>query len=200
MKTLKNMHADDLFVDGIFFDVSVIKPLFWCDFSDSSHMAYLTPEDVEDNLDILADRLGITRADYPDEDEFREVLWDEVNNYFCPMMNYLWPVSGEDLDPIALIEEGVGNTALIRDFKMDRYFIALTGGGMDMSEDLIHAYLAFGQLPPVRLCSNITCVSPGMADIILPACEMSLHVASLRLDSSRKRILSLYPDEKAENE
>ena len=92
------------------------------------------------------------RSDYW-ADECRDAFHDHSS----PMMNYAYPLKlRDDMDldqeshaALALI--GLPLT-LIRDEDSGDYFLALTGGGMDLSAEICKAYIALGQRPPAHFC------------------------------------------------
>lgn len=98
--------------------------------------------------------------------------FDEWKDQFYPMMNYAWPVSlayggpgaaeaARLIDQFAgaccLVEFGEGHNPFGPEFASDtpEYGIALTGGGMDLSDHLAVAYLCCGCVPPERLLSGL---------------------------------------------
>jgi len=80
-----------------------------------------------------------------------------------PMMNYCYPVSlysfGNDPE---LASKAITDLPLcIVHFEEDednKYYLALTGGGMDLSWEICEAYMRLGQIPPMHFCSL-----PGIA-------------------------------------
>jgi len=105
-----------------------------------------------------------------DRAEFEQTeAHDEWRDSFEPMMNYAWPVSlayGVGLkEAVALIERHAGACSVIElsDEAGERlygddapdYIIALTGGGMNLSDHIAAAYLAFGCIPPERVLSGL---------------------------------------------
>lgn len=90
--------------------------------------------------------------------------YDEWRDGFEPMMNYVWPVMlpyGADAREVAakiaayapattLVEFGDGSA-----FCPEEYGIALTGGGMDLSDQLAAAYLCAGAVPPVSILHGL---------------------------------------------
>ncbi len=99
--------------------------------------------------------------------------FDEWRDSHEPQMNLLWPIDlaymVEDhngtrdeatLERIASAVRAAGATVLVvvdgGDFEPDTYGISLTGGGMDLSQDIAAAYVAAGHVPPVDLLRNIS--------------------------------------------
>lgn len=77
---------------------------------------------------------------------------------FFPMMNAAWPVDlayGADPETVAgRIDDLAGAVSLVRveseNFPTE-YALALTGGGMDLTDHLIRAYVCCGSVPPLDL-------------------------------------------------
>lgn len=117
--------------------------------------------------------LWIDTADATTEDyDFREHLYGEdwdiafgrtdeemENEDWVPMMNYRYPLphfddkhhSDED------IKKALEHVALtvVTDLKSDEKYLALTGGGMDMSWDIVKAYANLGFAPPAHFCRDL---------------------------------------------
>lgn len=101
----------------------------------------LDPEDYA--AEEWADEHGLERC--PREgDDFREFSSAEG-----PMMNYRYPIDSDVFD--ADHARKLADVALcLVQFDGDDTYLALTGGGMDMSWDICEAYVALGFLPPTH--------------------------------------------------
>lgn len=127
------------------------------------------------------------RDEFEESDGFAEWL-----DGFAPMMNYAWPVAmaynGPDAETAAaLIEKLAGACVLIElgedmatrlygdDNDAPDYVIALTGGGMDLSDHIAAAYLACGCVPPWRLLTGLSGVF--YADSVAKARALPLRQA-----------------------
>lgn len=120
---------------------------------------------------------------------------EQENEEFFPMMNYIYPLSSEferDMENRfgenwrTIIKGKLSNMTLVT--VNDEYFLALTGGGMDMSWEICATYINLGYLPPLTYCSL-----PGFAGMdykraktrrILAACKRSCHVAIIQATST----------------
>jgi hypothetical protein len=78
---------------------------------------------------------------------------------YAPMMNYIYPLPELKHGPETaqeLIEDTNCVIVLIKDTD-DEYpvtpYMALSGGGMDLSWDICEAYMLLGYLPPVHFCT-----------------------------------------------
>lgn len=82
---------------------------------------------------------------------------------FDPMMNYVWPVmlayQVDESTAAELIAEYAPTCTLIsftdEDIIGAEHGIALSGGGMNLSDQLVIAYLCCGCVPPARLLSGL---------------------------------------------
>lgn len=81
----------------------------------------------------------------------------EYRDSFVPMMNSLWPV---DLayrrcasEAAALMNEYAGATSLVT--IGDDYYIAMTGGGMNLSWHIAAAYVCCGSIPPLNILESL---------------------------------------------
>ena len=88
-----------------------------------------------------------------------EMLWEDAHDYFAesiqPMMNIVYPLPGilpsvQDLLVISNLPVVVVSFSHI-----GGAFLALTGGGMDLSPQIAEAYIRLGFLPPVHLAYSI---------------------------------------------
>jgi len=69
-----------------------------------------------------------------------------------PMMNYMYPINIEGGDEAALKIAGLPLCVVL--FEEDEeYFLALTGGGMNLKWEICEAYMRLGFLPPLHFCN-----------------------------------------------
>lgn len=107
-----------------------------------------------------------------------------------PAMNYWYPCHVVEDDPAnaAYILRDTPVCVVERD---GNWGLALTGGGMDLSWEIVEAYVRLNQLPPTHFCEL-----PGMADrgrnardhVLIRACLRSLDVASQHLRGTHDRL------------
>lgn len=87
--------------------------------------------------------------------------WVEYDNE-GPMVNYRYPVGGLTVSQAqAAVDDGAlaGLPLCLVEYDGEP-FLALTGGGMDLSWEICQAYVNLGYLPPVAFCSDL----PNMGD------------------------------------
>lgn len=156
----------------------VIPQLGWS-YSDSEYDGYVV--DLSEHDD--------TAVPLP-EDEW-DALFEEdpmVNGAEGPRMNYWYPCEVVEDNPVqaAYILRGTPLCVVEVD---GNWGIALTGGGMDLSWDIVLAYVLLGQLPPTHYAGSLR----GMPDLGRPDVEHMLIRACLRsLDVAADRLRSAY--------
>lgn len=79
---------------------------------------------------------------------------EQDNGDFVPMMNYCYQLENEFNMPenIKEILGEAGAITLIQKTENDKYYLALSGGGMDLSWEICRAYILLGYLPPAKFC------------------------------------------------
>lgn len=91
-------------------------------------------------------------------EEWRQIVQDamyENGDAYSPMMNYFYPLpcyTGDENEDQALLDQEAGAVCLVR--VNDRPVLALTGGGMDLSDHIVEAYMLLGYLPPLHFCET----------------------------------------------
>ncbi len=121
-------------------------------------------------------------------------IWHEWVDSFRPMMNYAWPLFMGGRDPAAvatLIDEFAPCCALIevqhgnlRDRIGEDYAIALTGGGMDLSDHLVLAYICAEAVPPLTLLRDLArTLRDGGKPGVKPALREAYRLAIAGLQS-----------------
>jgi len=96
------------------------------------------------------------------------------------MMNYIYPLPDnfeiESKDLKKLVKKMSALTVVYLTDE-DRYFLALTGGGMDLSWEICEGYIILGYLPPAYLCHLSSMAGTKLnsrTKRILAACRRSL--------------------------
>ena len=69
-----------------------------------------------------------------------------------PMMNYMYPIRCDRVGGVEGAMEALVDLPLciVKFEKLDGHFMALTGGGMDLSWQICEAYMRLGYLPPTH--------------------------------------------------
>jgi len=107
---------------------------------------------------------------------------DEADGY-TPMMNYAYPLPNYNgiygYDQLSL--EEIGSVCLVDIGGL--YYLALTGGGMDLSQDICLGYIALGYLPPLHFCRLPDFAGQKLnarMNLILSACERTARISARR--------------------
>lgn len=96
---------------------------------------------------------------------------------YAPLMNYAYPL-GEGFEVPAKFRDKLNNTTVVR--INDRYYLALTGGGMDLSWEICDSYIRLGYYPPVHFCRLPLMAGRGESARdrqIIESCNESLRIA-----------------------
>ncbi len=126
--------------------------------TDGTTVAY----ESDDYADYAAEILDDDEADSP----MTEGAWDDLfgkhepaySGAEGPMMNYWYPLPAVEDDPVQSAAD-LADLPLCVVRVEDEWGIALTGGGEDLTWEIVEAYLRLGQLPPRHFADL-----PGQAD------------------------------------
>ena len=77
------------------------------------------------------------------------MMSEEDEDTYMPMMNYIYPL-GENFEVPDDFRVKLVNTTIVQ--MGDEYFLALTGGGMDMTWEICESFINLGYYPPVHFC------------------------------------------------
>jgi hypothetical protein len=110
---------------------------------------------------------------------------EERDDYdkFTPMMNYIYPLprlARPDKAAQQMIRDTACVVVRIREGGEWQTFLALAGGGMDLSWDICEAYMLLGYLPPAHFAADLPAYAGmtlgGKTSWILAGCRRSLQV------------------------
>jgi hypothetical protein len=116
-------------------------------------------------------------------------IWlDEVESAQEPMMLYVYPLDGEPTDEqVADVCTNTACTVLERQYRdgegTGEFFLALCGGGMDLSQDIALAYLLAGEPIPAALAAEVS-TQYGLSKYgkdwrrVMRECKRSLQAAA----------------------
>jgi len=94
-----------------------------------------------------------------DLDEDGEVKYlDELLDHWQPMMNYAYPLVCDptrDMDKIVKVCRETCLTVMYKE-EDDTYYLALCGGGMDLSQDIARAYQILENWIPISLMREVS--------------------------------------------
>jgi len=84
------------------------------------------------------------------------------NEEYQPMMNYLYPLEEFEIHKKRFTDrelkkalDDAGAVTLIQRNDDGEYYLALSGGGMDLSWDICAGYVNLGYLPPFTFCEGL---------------------------------------------
>lgn len=119
-----------------------------------------------------------------------ERLGEDYEIYAEPVMSYRYPVTLRNIDESSAAEALIGlPLTLVHDENEGEYYLALTGGGMDLSAEICRAYIALGQRPPIHFCRV-----PRMAGrkygqdflkVLIESCEVAQNWAQSTINDLR---------------
>ena len=76
-----------------------------------------------------------------------EIYPDDIYEENCPVMNYGYPLDRDNISDDIIIKVCKETNCTIISNE-DQYFLALTGGGMNLTQDIVYAYfLVYGYVP-----------------------------------------------------
>ena len=107
-----------------------------------------------------------------------------------PMMNYAYPCDWKDGEAAA---RALVDLPLVPVVLSDgEHALALTGGGMDLSWEICHAYILLGNLPPLHHCADLPrYVDRGLGErqrLVLDAAERTASVNEAWAQRAKERI------------
>jgi hypothetical protein len=124
---------------------------------------------------------------------------EQENEEFVPMMNYYYPLPNDFEEDMkdkfgdewrSKIKDKLVTTTVVRFEDDDKYALALTGGGMDLSWEICESFINLGYLPPAHFCDLPRMAGKSMDDEsnrkIVLACLRSLDVIKYRSDYSKE--------------
>jgi len=110
----------------------------------------------------------------------------------APMMNYAYPLDPNRAYDADDAEAVSGCLTIVRDVVEDRCYLALTGGGMDLSWEIARAHMDLGHLPPawIRLPDMAgrgeSDRDKELARAVVMSCETVADWAKGRADRARR--------------
>lgn len=151
------------------------------DWSETNFAAYQV-EEREDDKGNTVDLLFVNGEAWSDEDSLPESYLED----WGPMMNYAYPISG---DPEKLAWAINGLPLCVVRAEDDDTYLALTGGGMDLTWEIARAYVRCGFAPPVHFCKLPMVAEPwtDRHEEVFLAVQDSLSVAGSQLERSMER-------------
>jgi hypothetical protein len=104
----------------------------------------------------------VVKEGYEVEDNKIDDAIDELIQRHYPMMNYAYPLETEPSDEKVVEICQNTNLTVVKDNEDDTYYLALTGGGMDLSQDIALAYIIAETWLPLDLLRDV-CTQPNLS-------------------------------------
>lgn len=89
-----------------------------------------------------------------DPNDIIEAIQENDPDAFCPMMNYIYPLPHEPENASQAQIDLIGLPVTVVMVEGEA-FLALTGGGMDLSWEICEAYIRLGYLPPLHFAGDL---------------------------------------------
>lgn len=131
-------------------------------------------------------REAIDSGDVDGLESWQQVVADAYQDdidRLSPMMNYIYGIPGIPIEPAeAQMRLELASLPLTVVTVGDEPFLALTGGGMDLSLSICEAYVELGMLPPLHFCDLPRFAGLQPTERLLKtveACKRSCKLASL---------------------
>jgi len=119
---------------------------------------------------------------------------DEDNEAGFPMMNYAYPLGSRDVpDDVGTLLDHLPLTVVEVD---GTNYLALTGGGMDLSWEICAAYVALGYYPPAHFCNLPRMAGRGNSDgdkRLLAICREALEMQAQWAAGAAERFRREWP-------
>lgn len=172
---IENLNCDT--VTAMPIDVSDFSPDSWMFFfeTDESNRSYGAVE-CEACGALLVDVCGNDRHCGIDDES-------ECDGYVAsaegPMMNFAYPIPRQD--DIEESARKIAHLPLCLVELNDEHYLALTGGGMDLSWEICEAHIRLGLRPPVHFCDLPAMCGRGESEndlLIIEACKESCKIAA----------------------
>jgi len=108
--------------------------------------------DIENEWDFIGGEVMYAKGEKAIETEKNaDICLDEIKENYYPMMNYAYSLDIKPTDDnIIEICENTCCTVVYNTIE-NRYYLALTSGGMDLSQSIAHAYLIAQDYIPIEL-------------------------------------------------
>jgi len=180
---LDNLSCDSAWV--------VPVPYQWTDLGTAWDLVVPDPDGLSDEelldlasyLPVAPEEGLLSPMDWTDEyhAKLTDLLWGALNteDHFFPMMCYYYPLPGLRYT-VHEAQMRVLNTACVVATVGGEPVLALGGGGMDLTWDIIEAYVLLGLMPPLHFCNppyTLDQMHPTKRALLLNACRASLYFA-----------------------
>lgn len=179
---------------------SIIWPHpFWSDVEGEELLAYFKQK----GWDLPEDWEGPEYASNRDYQMWRDALQDRLANegtqHYLPMTGWLWPIdlAGLLVPEVAqfILDLYGGSISLVYSLQRGCHCLAMTGAGMDFTDELCRAYCLLGEYPPIYLAESfyLSKMTEEWA-WVYRCCLKSLDAGAARLTDSLTRQRNQYDE------
>lgn len=127
------------------------------------------------------------------------MMGDEHEDDWLPMMNYIYPLPDHFEVPEDIRDRLCCCTVVEIN---DQHYLALTGGGMDLSWEIVETYIRLGLLPPVHFCELPAMTGRGTNEndrTIIDACVRSYKTIEEQMVWRRVALQERFPIQEETN-
>jgi hypothetical protein len=142
--------------------------------------------------------------------ECRERIFDAIidGDDLTPMMDYLYPIELQDPEEAQSILYRAVIPVVVVHVYMEhedewKYYLALSGGGMDLRWEICEAYIRLGYLPPVYFCDLPPIAGRGKSEAdqkIIQACLKSIEVNRHHLQWTEQNLKKILEEQTLQNQ
>ena len=149
----------------------------------------------EESDSLLADAYGDSMIagdlGFNEADNWADEISERFEESDAPVMSYRYPVTLREISEADAATAIIGlPLCLIEDYVSGDYYLALTGGGMDLSAEICRAYIAVRQRPPVHFCRVPRMAgrhySQEFIKVLIESCEVSQNWAQGTIDDLQR--------------
>lgn len=195
MKTeVYNVHAGvnvafDIVLDEDTFEIEVTR--YTVDDNGASYDSESTYSPNDKEYDALVKHFGL------DGNAVREAV-EAGNADWEPMMNYAYPLDRHPPDDW----KTKVNCCTVVEID-EKYYLALTGGGMDFSWEICESYMRLGYLPPAHFASSLPRMAgrgtSNLDEWILRGCYTTLTAIKERAEEAMLCLIEMNPSVRTRN-
>jgi len=108
----------------------------------------MEPQDIHVFVGTFGDIDAYNRMDTLDQERYLEESIEENFDYFVPMINFLYPLPGLNMDPSTAQVRLIGFNVVVV-LVDEKPFLAPSACGVNLSWDVCNAYITLGYHPPI---------------------------------------------------
>ena len=143
-------------------------------------------------------------------EQCRQNLFDRLidSDNFTPIMDYLYPIELQDPEEAqSILYHAVIPVVVVHAYMEHedewKYYLALSGGGMDLRWEICEAYIRLGYLPPVYFCDLPPIAGRGKSEAdqkIIQACLKSIELNRHHLQWTEQNLKKILEEQTLQNQ